>query len=58
MKRFLLVVSFVLVLFPSLIYAADVYVLDEDNYGGPIGGFYSGLYGGPGGQQRLTSQGN
>jgi hypothetical protein len=48
MKRVLLVVLFMLVLFTSRIYAADVYVLDEDNYGGPIGGFYSGLYGGPG----------
>jgi hypothetical protein len=28
--------------------ATVVYVLDDAGYGGPIGGFYSGLYGGPG----------
>jgi opacity protein-like surface antigen len=47
-KRVLLMVLFMIVLFISQVYAADVYVLDEDAYGGPIGGFYSGLYGGPG----------
>jgi hypothetical protein len=48
MKRILSVVLLMLVLFAPHVYAADVYVLDEDGYGGPIGGFYSGLYGGPG----------
>jgi len=32
-----------------------VFVLDEASYGGPIGGFYSGSYGGPWGPAAYIS---
>ena len=47
-RRCLVVLALLAVVLPGApAWSVDVVVFDEDSYGGPIGGFYSGLYGGP-----------